>query len=146
MKIPLVAFLGATVLLAACRTPPRQNDQQAFDSEFSEARLFLMTLQSLDSGDLARTRKLTLFAVCEDIASLPDYSARIGMTRWQQPQLVSLARGTLDYLLAHRQEIDGRLESVQGCLRGLKKILTQPDDIRRLAELSDYFEKQHHDG
>ncbi len=133
------------MLLAACNTPPRQSDLQTFDSEFSEAQLFLMTLQTLDSGDVAKTRKTAMFPVCEDIASLSSEAAKDGLTTGQKQKLVSLARGTLDYLLAHRQQIDGRLESVQRCVRGLKKILMSPDDVRRLAELSDYFEKQHHD-
>ena len=145
MKIPHIAFLGAAVFLAACNTPSRQNDNQAFDGEFSEARLFLMTLQALDSGDAAKTRQIALFPVCEDIASLSSDAAKDGLTTGQKQKLVSLARSTLDYLLAHRQQIDGRLTSVQRCVRGLKVILTNPDDVRRLTELSDYFEKQHHD-
>jgi hypothetical protein len=145
MKIRHIAFLGAIVFLAACSTPPRQNDQQAFDSEFSEAQLFLMTLQALDSGDVAKTSKIAMFPVCEDIASLSSDAAKDSLTTGQKQKLVLLARGTLDYLFTHRQQIDGRLESVQRCVRGLKKILTGPDDVRRLAELSDYFEKQQHD-
>jgi hypothetical protein len=145
MKISHIAFLGASVFLAACNTAPRQNDQQAFDGEFSEARLFLMALQSLDSGDVAKTRQIALFPVCEDIASMSSDGAKDGLTPGQKQKLVSLARGALDYLLAHRQQVDGRLASVQRCVRGLEKILTDPDDVRRLAELSDYFEKQHHD-
>jgi len=42
-------------------------------------------------------------------------------------------------MLAHRDEWDSRLPSVQAGMRGLQKILTEPEDVRRLKELSDYL-------
>ena len=42
-------------------------------------------------------------------------------------------------MLAHREEFDPRLPSVRMGVRGLQKILTQPEDVRRLTELSDYL-------
>ena len=45
----------------------------------------------------------------------------------------------MDYMLAHREEFDPRLPSVRMGVRGLQKILTQPEDVRRLTELSDYL-------
>jgi hypothetical protein len=130
------------MFLAACSTTPRQNDRQAFESELSEAGLFLKTLQTLDSGDVAKTRQVAMIPVCVDMASLPSYAAKSDLTTEQKQELISVARGTLDYLLAHRQEFDGRLPSVQMCVRGLRKILTEPEDVGRLDDLTDYFGRQ----
>ena len=130
------------MLLTACSTTPQQNDQQAFESELSEAGLFLKTLHTLDSGDVAKTRQIAIIPICVDMSSLPRYAARSDLTAEQKQELVSVARGTLDYLLAHRQEFDGRLPSVQMCVRGLQKILSEPEDVRLLTELSDYFGRQ----
>ena len=130
------------MFLAGCSTTPRQNDQQAFESDLSEAGLFLKTLQTLDSGDIAKTRQIAMIPICVDMASLPSYAAKSDLTAEQKQQLVSVARGTLDYLLAHRQEFDGGLPSIQMCVRGLRKILTEPEDVRRFDELTDYFGRQ----
>ena len=43
------------------------------------------------------------------------------------------------YMLRHRDDFDPRLPSVQAGLRGMKKILTEADDVRRLTELTDYL-------
>jgi hypothetical protein len=142
MKFSHILFAGATMSLAACSTTPRQNNQQAFESELSEAGLFLKALHALDSGDDAKTRQIAMIPVCVDMASLPSYAAKSDLSAEQKQDLVAVARGTLDYLLAHRQEFDGHLPSVQMCVRGLRKILTEPEDVRRLTELSDYFGRQ----
>lgn len=128
--------------LTACSTTPRQNDQQAFESDLSEAGLFLKTLQTLDSGDIAKTRRVAMIPICVDMASLPDYAAKSHLTAEQRQELIAVSRGTLDYLLAHREEFDGRLPSVKMCIRGLRKILTEPEDVQKLTGLSDYFERQ----
>jgi hypothetical protein len=142
MRFLHVLFVGAMIFLTGCSTTPRQNDQQAFESDLSEAGLFLKTLQTLDSGDVAKTRQVAMIPVCVDMSSLPSYAAKSDLTAEQKQELISVARGTLDYLLAHRQEFDGRLSSVQMCVRGLRKILTEPEDVRRLDELTDYFGRQ----
>jgi hypothetical protein len=129
------------LLLTACSTPPRQNDQQSFERDLSEASLFLKTLQALDSGDVAKARQIAMVPVLVDMASLPDY-AKSHLTAMQKHELILLARNTLDYLTAHRVEFDGHLPSIQACIRGLRNILTDPEDVRRLNELSDYFEEQ----
>ncbi len=130
------------MFLTACSTIPRQNDQQAFESDLSEATAFLATLQTLDSGDVAKARHIAMIPVCVDMAALPDYAAKSHLTEEQRQEWITAARETLDYLLAHRQEIDGRLPSVQMCVRGLRKILTKPAEVQRLTELSDYFGRQ----
>lgn len=139
MKLPVILFVGATVFLSACSTTPKENDQQAFESELSEATLSLKVLHTLDSGDVAMTRRVAMIPVCVDISSLPYFASKGHPTPEQSQELVTLARDTVGYLSMHRQEFDGRLPSVQACLRGLRKILTEPDDIRRLQELTDYF-------
>jgi hypothetical protein len=139
MKLPLILIVGAMVFLSACSMPPKENDQQAFEADLSEASLFLKTLHTLDTGDVAKTRQIAMIPVFVDISSLPAYAAKSHPTPEQRQELVALARDTLDYLLAHRQEFDTQLPSVQMCVRGLRKILTEPEDAPRLQELSEYL-------
>jgi len=142
MKFPLIFLIGTTMFLAACSTNSRQNSRQAFTCELSETGFFLKTLQALDSGDIAKTRRIALIPVCVDIGSMSDDAAESGLTAEEQQELIAVARGTLDYMLAHRQAFDGRLPSIQACVRGLRKILTAPEDVRRLTELTEYFGRQ----
>jgi hypothetical protein len=142
MRFQRILFVAVVMCLAACSTTPRQNDQQAFESTLTEAGLFLKTLQTLDSGDIAKTRQVAMIPIYVDMASLPDYAAKSHLTAEQTQELTAVARGTLDYLLAHRKEFDGRLLTVQMCVRGLRKLLTEPEDVRKLTELSDYFQSQ----
>ena len=124
-------------MLSGCSMTPRENDQQAFESDLSEVFCSLKTLQTLDSGDIAKTRQMAMVPVFVDLASLPEYAAKSHPTPEQRQQLVALAREALDYMLAHRQEFNPRLLRMD--LVGLQKILTQPEDVHRLTELSDYI-------
>ena len=99
----------------------------------------MMTLHALDSGDIAKTRQVGFTPVCVDLSSLPDFASKGHPSAEQKQQMVALAREALDYMLRHKEEFDPRLISVSGAVRGLRKILTEPQDVRRLQELSDYF-------
>jgi hypothetical protein len=139
MKILPVLLVGASVILSGCCTTPEENEQQAFESELSEATLFMQTLTALDSGDIAKTRKIAEIPVFVDIVGLPSFAAKGHPTPEQKQELVALARHVLDYLQRHRSELDPRLPTIGAAMGGLQKILTEPEDIRRLQELSDYF-------
>ncbi len=52
---------------------------------------------------------------------------------------VAVARKTLDYMLRHRDEWNAEGLDVKAGLRGLRYILTEPEAVRRLDELSDYL-------
>ena len=142
MKCSLILFASLMVFLSGCSRTPTENDQQAFESSLNEAQVFMMTLRTLDSGDVAKTRQVGFTPVCVDLSSLPYFASKGHLTTEQRQQMVAVAREALDYMLAHRQEFDGRLPSIQACVRGLRKILTEPEDVRRLDELSDYFGRQ----
>ncbi|MGA3284153.1 MAG: hypothetical protein ABSD57_06820 [Verrucomicrobiota bacterium] len=138
MKSSHILVIGAImVLLSGCSTVLKENDQQAFESDLSEASCCLKTLRTLDSGDIAKTRQVAMVPVFVDLASLPEYAAKSHPTPEQRQQLVALAREALDYMLAHRREFNPLL--LRNGVGGLQKILTQPEDVRRLKELSDYI-------
>jgi|GEM_PF-2744625 len=101
----------------------------------------LAALHSLDSTNVVQARKILLLPVFLDLdfwASADDY-AKANATEEQKTELLSLAHKTLDYLLKHKEEIDPRFPDVKAGVRGLEKILTQPEDIRKLQGLADYF-------
>ena len=60
----------------------------------------------------------------------------------QKQEWTKLARETLDYMLLHRDEWDSRRLSVQAGLRGLRHFLRDPEEIRRVNELSEYLQKR----
>jgi hypothetical protein len=139
MKILSVLLIGALVFLLGCSRTPKENDQQAFESDLSEATLFMVTLTNLDSGDIAKARRLAEIPVFMDLDSLPNFAAKGNPTPEQKQKMVALARQALDYMQRHESEWDPRLPTVRAAVRGLQKILTEPEDVRRLQELSDYF-------
>jgi hypothetical protein len=70
------------------------------------------------------------------------YYAVKGMVHLTQPQKeewAKLARETLDYVCMHRDEWDPTLLDFQAGMRGLRYFLSQPDEVRRLDELSEYL-------
>jgi hypothetical protein len=42
-------------------------------------------------------------------------------------------------MIQHRDEWDARRLDVKGGIRGLRYLLTNPEDVRRLKELTDYL-------
>lgn len=137
MKSTLILFLG--LLLTGCSTAPKENYQQAYESSLVDGAVMMTTLRTLDTGDIRKTRQIAMTSLHVTLSFLPTYAAQAHPTAEQRQEELALARGVLDYMLAHREEFDPRLPSVMMGVRGLKKILTQPEDVRRLTELSDYL-------
>ena len=128
-------------LLPSCRTGPKENYQQAFEANLSEAGLFIKTLNALDSGDVAKARKIAVIPVFIDLDGLR-YSTIKGMVSWtpeQKKEWAEVAKETLDYMERHEDEWDSKRLDVQAGLRGLRQILTESNDVRRIAELSKYL-------
>jgi hypothetical protein len=74
-----------------------------------------------------------------DLTFCEEYLDKANATPEQKEELVLLARKTLDYVLQHKEDWNPELLDVQAGVRGLKRILTQPEDVRKLQELLDYF-------
>jgi hypothetical protein len=142
MKSTFILFFGITVLLSSCTTSPKENEQQAFESDLSEVTLFMTTLTNLDSGNIVKARKVAEIPVFVDLVSLPYFAEKGHPTVEQKQEMVSLARQVLDYMSQHRDEWNPELPTIQAALRGIRKILTEPDDVHKLQELSDYFDKK----
>lgn len=137
MKFAVNLILG--VLLTSCSPAPRENYQQAFEASLADGGVMMTTLRTLDTGDIRKTRQVAMASLHVTLSSLPTYAAKAQPTVKQKQEELALARGVLDYMLAHREEFDPRLPSVRMGVRGMQKILTQPVDVRRLTELSDYL-------
>jgi hypothetical protein len=120
---------------------PLENGQQAFEADLTEARLFMMTLQKLDSGDIAKTRSLGTIPVFENLDSLRYYSLKgwASPTPGQRQEWKKLGRETLEYMLRHKDEWDPRLLSVRDGIKGLGFILSDTDDVRHLSDLTNYL-------
>ena len=139
MKLPLILFICATVFLSACSTQPKENYQQAYEQSFADGSVAMTTLQALDTGDIRKTRRVAMTGLHMTLDELSYLDAHLHPTPEQKQEEVKLAREVLDYMLAHRDDFDSRLLSVRAGMRGLQKILTEPDDVRRFTELSDYL-------
>ena len=137
MKSTFILFLVA--LLTGCSTAPKENYQQAYEASLADGVVMMTTLRTLDTGDVRKTRHVAITDLHVTLSFLPIYAAQAHPTAEQKQEELTLARGVLDYMLVHREEFDPRLPSVRMGMCGLQKILTQPDDVRRLTELSDYL-------
>jgi hypothetical protein len=145
MKTFLTAIISLLVGVAAgfCFRSwvPSENYQQTFESDLAEAKLFMMTLQKLDSGDVSKTRIMGTTPVFEDLDSLRYYSVKgwASPTPEQRQEWKAVASETLDYMLRHKEEWDPRLLSVRDGIRGLGAILSDTEDVRHLSELTNYL-------
>jgi hypothetical protein len=118
---------------------PKENYQQTFEADLTEAKCFLMTLRTLDSGDISKTRNIGILPILVDLSSLPSYAAKTHPSPEQKQEMVLIARDALDYMLQHRDEWDPRLPSVRMGIAGLGEILSDPADVQRLAELTNHL-------
>jgi hypothetical protein len=134
MKSALSLFLG--VLVAGCGTESKENHQQSYEATLSEGRMMMSTLQALDTGDIRKTRKIGMISLQSAVTFLPIFAAKAQPTPEQKQEERALAREILDYMVAHQEEL---LPSAQPAVRGLQRILTQPEEVRRLTELSNYL-------
>jgi hypothetical protein len=101
----------------------------------------MMILQSLDSGDVAKTRSVAIIPVFEDLDSLRYYSMKgwVSLTSEQSMEWTGVARETLHYMLRHKDEWDPRLPTVRDGIKGLCAILSGAEDVRYLSELTNHL-------
>jgi len=101
----------------------------------------MMTLQKLDSGDVAQTRSMGNIPVFLSLDSMRDYRTK----GWASPTLEQIqewktvASETLDYMLRRKDEWDPRLILTRNGVRGLRTILSETEDVRRVSELTNYL-------
>ena len=127
------------LLLSGCSTAPKENYQQAYEANLADGRVLMTTLRALDTGDIRKTRQIGMTGLHVTLSFLPTFAAQANPTPEQKQEELALARDVLDYMLAHREELDPRLPTVRMGVRGLQKILAEPEDVRRLTELSGYL-------
>jgi hypothetical protein len=136
-SIFLVGIVG--ILLSSCSTTPKENFQQANESDLVQADVSLHVLKSLDAGHTDRARKIAMIPVYNgmDEARFCNVHRMISLTPEEKQEWMKIARETLDYMLRHTDECDSRDLGVQAGIRGLRYFLTEPDDVRRIGELSE---------
>lgn len=139
MKLLLILLIGAMVFLSACATSRKEGYQQAYELWLSDGSVTMMTLHALDSGDIPKTKRMMSTQLLVTLDGLRDFAAQAHPTPQQKQDEIKLARDVLDYMLKHPDDFDPRLPSVRVGVLGLRRILTEPDDVRQLTELSDYL-------
>jgi hypothetical protein len=140
MKLLSIFFAGfMAVLLSSCSTAPKPNYQQANESDVVQADLALALLKQLDAGHVDRARKIATIPVYLGMNSARFNSIHglVSLTPEEKQEWVKVARETLDYMLRHTDEFDSGDLTVQWSIRGLRYFLTEPDDVRRIDELSE---------
>jgi hypothetical protein len=140
MKFSPLSVVGVLMmLLSGCGGKPKENYQQAYEQSLADGTVTMTTLRALDIGDIRKTRQVAMTSVHMTLSSLSTLAAQAHPTPQQKLEELTLARDVLDCMLAHRDEFDPRLPSVRVGVRSLQKCLTEPEDARRLKELSDYL-------
>ena len=137
LSIFLAGFIA--VLLSSCSTTPKPNYQQATESDLVQAHVSLGVLKQLDAGHVDRARKMAMIPVYSgmEFAWFCSTKGIVSLTPDEKQEWTKVARETLDYMLRHTDECDSRDLTVQAGLRGLRYFLTEPDDVRRINELSE---------
>jgi hypothetical protein len=138
MKIPSCLFAIAMITLAGCSTAY----QNSYEEKLSDANVSMKTLRTMDSGDIPGAKKMLMTSLLTTICTFPYYADQAHQTDQQKYEETRLAREILDFMLTHQDDFDPRSPSVQNGMRGLRRILTEPDDVKRLTELSEYMEKK----
>jgi hypothetical protein len=131
----------AMIFLSSCSKTPEANYQQAIESDIVETDVFLKTLTALDSGDIAKARKVAIVPVLLNLGFAQYYFTKglASPTPEQKQEWTKVASEILDYMLKHQDEWDSQRLDVQNGMRGLRYFLTKPEDVRRLNELSGHL-------
>ena len=120
---------------------PEENDQQALVASLGEARLFMSTLQRLDTGNIAKTRQTGSIALLANLDFIGKYitEGRVSPSPEQRQEWNKLSKEVLDFMLRHKEEWDPRLPYVRDGVRGLSLSLSEKEDLRLLSELTNYL-------
>lgn len=138
MKFTFVLPVGvAMLILQGCSTPPRWNDRQAYETRIGGGDRMLDVLQALDTGGAEQMRRTALQEANRMLVDLPAVAANAYLTAADTARGTAFARDLLNYELAHKDELAGSGADVG--LIWLKRILTEPEDVRRLTELEGYL-------
>jgi hypothetical protein len=139
MKLPLILFFGVTLLLSGCCTHPESGYQQeAYNRDLVDGTWTIISLQDLDAGDTNRLRQNEMMRLGTEVDGLSFFDARAHPTPEEKQSAIGLAREVLDYLYAHRKDMDPRQPSLQATMHSLSKILKDPEDVKRLQKLLEY--------
>ena len=140
MKSLPILFAGfAVVFVSGCCSTEKAVNQQANESDLVQADVSLGVLKQLDAGHIDRAHKIAMIPVYSgmDFAQFCSTHGMVTLTADEKQEWTKVARETLDYMLRHTDECDLRDLTVQAGIRGLRYFLTEPDDVRRLDELSE---------
>lgn len=109
---------------------------QAYDANATDGMTRLRILEALDKGDIPKAKRLLMTTMNVDAGFLPVFGAKAKISKEEQAQATKFARGYLDYLASHTNEIPaGRLDFT-GCFIGLGQLLEDsPEDVTRLTNL-----------
>jgi hypothetical protein len=118
---------------------PKADYQQPYYAWIGDGQATMDILRVLDEGDIHKVRHAEMSRLLVTLDALADMDAHSQSDPLEKQDEVKLASDALDYMLAHRDEFDPRLPSVQAGVRAMQKILTRPDDVRRLKELTDHY-------
>jgi hypothetical protein len=139
MKLPVIAFAGlALVSLSACRTTPKFDYQDAYDRDLANCSVMTDMLKALDVGNREKAQGIALARVNFGLALMPDFAAKAHPAPWQKKDQTELAKYVLNYMYVHRAGFDLRWGLHVDSLRAA---LTEPEDLRRLAELENCLAK-----
>jgi hypothetical protein len=109
---------------------------QAYAADAVDGMTRLRTLEALDRGDTAKAKRLLMTTMNVDAGFLPVFGTRAQIPAEQQEEARTFAKGYLNYLIAHTNEIQvGRID-FSGCFIGIGELLRDsPSDLMRLTNL-----------
>jgi len=116
---------------------------QAFLTDLTEGSTSLMIVKQLDAGKAETARKMLLTKVKLVVGFLPVYQKSAKIDAKTLADAKGFAKDVLDYLIAHKDELDPRFIDLQGALVGLAQLLgDDPEQRNRLSGLMDELSKK----
>jgi hypothetical protein len=124
-------------------TEDKTDNSQAFLTDLTEGSTSLMIVKQLDGGNVVTARNMLLTRIKLVVSFLPVYQKRTKIDAKTLADAKTFARDVLDYLIAHKDELDPRFLDLQWALAGLAQLFDDdPVQSQRLLGLVDELAKK----
>jgi len=128
MKILSVAWLPAVAVLSGCVS----NRPAPSALSGSPSDVYVVAVETIDPP--------LRYSVDGNLVDVWPTSGREGMVRFDEKVAqIEQAKSDLNYLVQHKDELDPAQLAASGEIPRLQAILVDPDDLRKLQDLSNYL-------
>ncbi len=138
-RIPIFVAVLVTVLpFLGCR--PQDDDSAASHAayiiETGQAKSDLLILQTLESGDVDKTKQMLRLVLYISASVLPYYEKVAPVTNREKQEAREFAKQFLSYLVTHKDQIDPSLTATITGFRSIHQLLDGEPEQEKLRSLA----------